>query len=74
MGVCEAVHESRVLHDGWEMDNRVWVTGNEVNGFTAMTTNHGSECEMDLEEIDLKIEETKASLEGLEAVRKLITK
>ena len=66
------IHESRVLNDGWEMDNALWID-EDKNGHRLMyTTSHGSEYVMDKEEFFEKIEETELSLAGLKAAAALM--
>lgn len=37
----ETIHKCKVLHDGWEMDNDLWVVQSESGPPVLMTTNHG---------------------------------
>lgn len=59
-----------ILHDGWEMDNRGWIT---TDG-KVYTTNHGGDhvYEMSLGEIDGKIAEADYSLQGLKKARNVL--
>ena len=65
------IHKCRVLHDGWELDNSLWVVENEDGSREIQTTNHGMKCGVDREELDHKIKETQESLDGLIAAKKL---
>ncbi len=67
------IYECRVLHDGWELDNKCWVIENEESGSRQIrTTKHGCECEMSKKVLDEKIKETRMSLHGLLKVKELI--
>ena len=68
----KTLHECRVLHDGWEMDNVLTVIELENGGVALRTTSHGAECEMSLKSLEAKIAETKLSLEGLEIARAFV--
>lgn len=59
------IFETRVLHDGWEMDNAAWVQEDAGGVFHLRTTNNGAECEMTEADLTRKIIETDASLRGL---------
>ena len=59
------IYEAVVLHEGWEMDNLLWVVENDDGRRELRTTSHGSEYIMDTKEIMEKIAETKKSLAGL---------
>jgi len=61
----EKIFSTRVLHDGWEMDNEIWVIQNANGENEVRTTNHGGECIACKSEIEASIEETRSSLEGL---------
>jgi len=67
----EKIFETRVLHDGWELDNSLWVIEGGGGKRELRTTNHGGECEMSARELDEKIEETKLSYDGLLEAKRL---
>ncbi len=63
------IKSATVLHEGWEMDNEAWIE-QDLNGkLHLMSTNHGRECVMTIEELDLKIKETEDSLKQLNVLR-----
>ena len=68
----ERIFTTRVLHDGWETDNEVWVEEDESGKRVLKTTNHGDEEDMGLDELKEKIEETESSLHGLREALKLV--
>lgn len=66
------IFTTRVLHDGWEMDNEVWVEEDESGKKLLKTTSHGGEYGMDIAELKEKIAETEISLCGLRKALKLV--
>ena len=65
------IHRCRVLHEGWGMDNSLWVAENEDGSRKIQTTRHGMNCEVDCKALDHKIKKTQESLDGLIAAKKL---
>lgn len=63
------IHQSIVLQRGWEMDNSVWVVEDKNGSRTVKTTCH--ERPVTYDELDDKIAETKASLDGLLKAKEL---
>lgn len=61
-----------ILHKGWEMDNFGYVEEDDKYKRTLHTTNHGKKCIMSKEQLLDKIEETKASLDGLLKAKELM--
>ena len=58
----------RILHDGWEMDNKGWTDAEGI----VWTTNHGANVQMSMDELQSKIDETEASLNGLLTARDIL--
>lgn len=62
--ISHVIATATALHNGWEMDNDIWlvvVKGNKV----LLSTDHGGVCLYTSEELTAKIEETKRSYEQL---------
>jgi len=59
------------MHVGWEMDNEIWLLEKNNKTKEIRTTSHGRERVMKMDELDNKIKETKASLNGLMKLKKL---
>ena len=68
------IYEFRILHDGWEMDNRGWIAEDDKGKKFLMTTNHGRTVPLKVQEIHDKIHETRKSLAGLKEALKIISK
>jgi hypothetical protein len=65
------IAEATVLHEGWELDNSLWLEVDSEGRKKIYTTDHGFRVEADEYYIDKKIEEALASVAGLLAVKKL---
>lgn len=64
----DVIHSFTILHEGWDMDNNGWV----IDDHSVWTTTcEGEPYEMDEHELDAKIRETEASLEGLKRAKAL---
>ena len=46
MSKSKKIHTATILHEGWEMDNKMWVMEDENGSRTSLTTNHGCLCRM----------------------------
>jgi hypothetical protein len=68
----KTIHDFRVLHDGWEMDNRAWIMEDDNGERILYTTNHGVLCKMTNKELLAKIRETENSLADLKTAAKLM--
>jgi len=69
----KTIFEFRILHDGWEMDNRGWITENDNGLKTLMGTSHGGAKKMTIKELHEKIHETRNSLAGLKQALKIMS-
>ena len=65
MSEPKKIHTARVLRDGWEMDNEMWVVEDSNGCRVAVTTCHGGECPMSIDDIDATIKEAQNSIDGL---------
>lgn len=72
MSDLKEIHKAVVLHEGWEMDNEMWVMEDSKGKRFAFTTSHGGRCKMSMTSIEDHIKETKLSLDGLEKAKKLL--
>ncbi len=54
-----------IMHTGWELDNEAWLVELDDGRKVALTTNHGGVCEMDIDEISEKYQETLSSAESI---------
>jgi len=63
--MSKEIFRFKILHAGWELDNEGWIVEHEDGHRELRTTNHTSECEMSLRELEEKIIETQESLDGL---------
>jgi hypothetical protein len=61
-----------VMHSGWEMDTKAWVTENSKGKRSLTTTSHGSPCVMSKKELLAKIQETDESLYDLRTAARLM--
>lgn len=61
------VYEFTILREGWEMDNKGWVT-EDGNLFT---TNHGSLCSLKPEELNQDLKNTQKSLDSILAAQSI---
>jgi len=68
----KTIKTAMVLHCGWEMDNEAWVKEDVMGRLHLFNTSHGSEREMTVEELDLKIEQAQRSIDELNALRELV--
>lgn len=66
------IHECRLLHDGWEMDNELWVVEMPNGSREVRATCHGDECVINIDRLDAKTKETRTSLEGLIKAKELV--
>ena len=73
VGELKTIFEFRILHDGWEMDNRGWITENEHGIKTLMGTSHGGVKKMTIKEVHEKMHETRKSLAGLKQALKIMS-
>jgi hypothetical protein len=65
------IYEAVVMHVGWEMDNAAWIIENEDGTREIRTTSYGGEYSMKMSELEEKIKETAASLDGLMRLKEL---
>jgi hypothetical protein len=72
MSELTKIHTARVLHDGWEMDNELWIMESKEGVRSVHTTSHGSEYVTDVSEIDDAIEEAQDSIDGLKKAKELL--
>jgi hypothetical protein len=67
------IFEFTILYDGWEMDNIGWVMERPDGSRYIRSTNHGSYCEMMIEDLEDKIREyeqvTQSSKYALNLIR-----
>jgi hypothetical protein len=71
--ITEILHTAKVFHDGWEMDNDLWVCKTSDGSILAYTTDHGGLRIADLEYVKLCISKTKDSLHSLVKAEELLT-
>jgi hypothetical protein len=64
--------EGTILHNGWDMDNEFIVELKPGNIAVCTSTNHGKLCELSLEDLKAKFDETKNSLNELEEAIRLM--
>ena len=72
MSELKRIHTATILHEGWEMDNEMWVLESHNGLRSAYTTNHGSECGMTINDIDDAIKEAQDSIDGLAKAKELL--
>lgn len=70
----ETIAIAKVLHDGWEMDTKMWIEGRKdgVGKKYLMTTDCGSPYETNLQELNEKIKETEESLQQLYNLKEIM--
>lgn len=56
------------LHEGWEMDNEVWIEDVDDGYFRLYSTSHGAKKEISQSVLEKKIQETRDSLFDLELI------
>ena len=66
------VFEAVVMHVDWGMDNKVWVVEHENGKRELLTTSHGGEYIMSIDELNKKLKETAESLSGLMKIKQRI--
>jgi hypothetical protein len=66
------IHSALVLHEGWEMDNELWVLENDDGSRELRTTNHGGERKTNIQYIDEKIQEAERSIDELKEAKALV--
>ena len=73
MSKSKKIHTATILHEGWEMDNKMWVMEDENGSRTSHTTNHGCLCRMSINDINDAIKKAQDSIGGLEKAKELLT-
>ena len=63
--VVQVIRKAVQLHEGWELDNHIWLVELEGGARVALTTSHGGVCEMEYDDLQEKIFETYSSLQQL---------
>lgn len=67
------IHEFTILREGWEMDNRGWVTKDRNTGkLLAWTTSHGGLVPLSINELRETMADHRRAVLGLEAVCDLL--
>ena len=72
MSESKKIHTATILHEGWEMDNEMWVMEDKNGSRTSFTTNHGCECRMSISDINDAIKDAQDSIDGLEKAKELL--
>jgi len=70
----QVLHQFKVLHLGWEMDNEAWIAKNKKGRSVLLMTSHGGlyDYGQDISELHGKIRETRDVLAGLKKAVALI--
>lgn len=58
-----------VLHEGWDMDNLIWISQDDDGNLKLLSTNHGRECESSVNCIDSSIERAQDSIDQLKKLK-----
>ena len=69
--VAKVLHTAKILHDGWESDNKAWAVELEDGTRMVFTSCHGNLCIPDRAEIEDKLRETEESLASIRTLLKI---